>query len=71
MVDFFIPFLPLELKHVVQCVMAQMEVGGLEPNQDVAYKVARDLNYFPKFEKVFCASGCKTITNRLHFYKEE
>ncbi|XP_053196153.1 torsin-1A-like [Scomber japonicus] len=71
MVDFFIPFLPLEFKHVVQCVMAQMEVEGLEPNQHVAYKVARDLEYFPKFEKVFSVSGCKKITSRLHFYKEE
>ncbi|XP_053195736.1 torsin-1A-like [Scomber japonicus] len=71
MVDFFIPFLPLEYKHVVQCVMAQMEVEGLEPNQEVAHKLATDFEYFLKIEKVFCVSGCKKISNRLPFYKEE
>ncbi|CAK6963648.1 torsin-1A-like [Scomber scombrus] len=70
MVDFFIPFLPLEYKHVVQCVMAQMQAEGLKPNQDVAHKLAIDLEYFPKFERVFSVSGCKKITSRLPFYKE-
>ncbi|XP_053195475.1 torsin-1A-like [Scomber japonicus] len=68
MVDFFVPFLPLEYTHVVQCVMAQMKTKGLEPDPEVAHKVASDLDYFPKFERVFSVSGCKTITSRLHFY---
>ncbi|XP_044190608.1 torsin-1B-like isoform X4 [Thunnus albacares] len=68
LVDFFIPFLPLEYQHVVQCARAQMKARGLEPDQDVADEVAGDLDYFPKFERVFSVRGCKTVESRLHFY---
>ncbi|XP_067431344.1 torsin-1A-like [Thunnus thynnus] len=68
MVDFFIPFLPLEYQHVVQCVMAELKAKELQPDQDVADKVARNLDYLPKFEKVFSVRGCKTVASRLHFY---
>ncbi|XP_042251114.1 torsin-1A-like isoform X1 [Thunnus maccoyii] len=65
MVDFFIPFLPLEYQHIVQCVMAERKARGLEPDQNEADKLARDLEYFPKFERVFSVRGCKTIASRL------
>ncbi|XP_049909678.1 torsin-1A-like [Epinephelus moara] len=68
LVDFFIPFLPLEYQHVVQCVMAEMKDRGLQPDQNLADKVARDLAYFPKFERVFSKIGCKTIASRLVYY---
>ncbi|XP_063320712.1 torsin-1A-like [Pelmatolapia mariae] len=69
LLDFFIPFLPLEYKHVVQCVMAAMRDKGLRPDENVADRVARSLVYYPKLEKVFAVSGCKTVVNRLHFHR--
>ncbi|KAG7215342.1 hypothetical protein INR49_022579 [Caranx melampygus] len=66
LVDFFVPFLPLEYKHVLQCAMAVMKDKGLTPDQDVAEKVAKDLVYFPKSERVFSSSGCKKVANRLY-----
>ncbi|XP_042364868.1 torsin-1A-like [Plectropomus leopardus] len=68
LVDFFIPFLPLEYRHVIQCVMAEMKARGLHPDQNVAHKVATDIVYFPKFERVFSQQGCKTVINRLHLH---
>ncbi|XP_071322750.1 torsin-1A-like isoform X2 [Trachinotus anak] len=68
LVDFFIPFLPLEYRHVVQCAMAEMKAKGLEPDQDVAAELAKDLIYFPKSERVFSVQGCKTIEKRLYHY---
>lgn len=68
LVDFFVPFLPLEYRHVVQCAMAEMEAKGLEPDLDVAGQVAGDLVYFPKSERVFAVKGCKTIESKLHYY---
>ncbi|KAM7392569.1 hypothetical protein PAMA_007606 [Pampus argenteus] len=68
MVDFFIPFLPLDYQHVIQCVLAQMKAKNRQPNPGVAHKLARDLDYFPKFERVFSVRGCKTIAKRLDFY---
>ncbi|XP_031173387.1 torsin family 1 isoform X1 [Sander lucioperca] len=68
LVDFFVPFLPLEYRHVVQCAMAAMKAKGLRPDKNVADQVARDVNYFPKSERVFSVKGCKTIENKLHYY---
>ncbi|XP_073334177.1 torsin-1A-like [Pagrus major] len=68
LVDFFVPFLPLEYSHVVQCVLAEMKAKGLQPDHDVADKVAKELDYIPKYERVFSKRGCKTIESRLHFY---
>lgn len=68
LVDFFVPFLPLEYKHVVQCAMAAMSAQGLEPDAAVADKVAADLLYFPKAERIFSVKGCKTIDSKWEYY---
>ncbi|KAM9841272.1 torsin family 1 isoform 2-T2 [Aulostomus maculatus] len=68
LVDFFVPFLPLEYRHVVQCAMAGMKARELKPDLEVADKVARDLVYFPKSERVFSVKGCKTIDSKLDYY---
>ncbi|XP_031664910.1 torsin family 1 isoform X6 [Oncorhynchus kisutch] len=68
LVDFFIPFLPLEYRHVLLCGLAEMSAKGLEPNQDVVDQMARDMVYFPKSENIFSIKGCKTISVRLDYY---
>uniref|UniRef100_UPI0037E7E608 torsin-1A-like n=1 Tax=Semicossyphus pulcher TaxID=241346 RepID=UPI0037E7E608 len=71
MIDAFIPFLPLEKEHVVHCVMAEMKARGMWPDQKVADKVAEDLIYIPKSERVFSKMGCMTVGGKLYFQKEE
>ncbi|CAL8277348.1 unnamed protein product [Merluccius merluccius] len=68
LVDFFVPFLPLEYRHVVQCAMAEMKARGLSPDPDMAYKVASEFIYFPKADRVFSSKGCKTIKSMLDYY---
>ncbi|CAJ1070345.1 torsin-1A-like isoform X1 [Xyrichtys novacula] len=68
LVDFFVPFLPLEFRHIVQCAMAEMKARGLKPDQSVAEQVAEDVVYFPKAERVFSVKGCKTIESKLDYY---
>lgn len=68
MVDFFVPFLPLEYKHVVQCGRAEMISKGMEPNDEAVEQMAHDMNYFPRDERVFSMQGCKVISSRLDFY---
>ncbi|XP_010876595.4 torsin-1A [Esox lucius] len=70
LVDFFVPFLPLEYKHLVQCGMAEMDALGLKPNHTLVDQVVRDMTYFPKSEKIFSVKGCKTISSKLDFYRE-
>uniref|UniRef100_A0A672KBR1 Torsin family 1 n=1 Tax=Sinocyclocheilus grahami TaxID=75366 RepID=A0A672KBR1_SINGR len=68
LVDFFVPFLPLEYQHIIQCGLAEMVSKGHDPDMEVVETMARDLNYFPKEERVFSMQGCKVIPARLDFY---
>ncbi|KAM3873855.1 torsin family 1 [Diretmus argenteus] len=68
LVDFFVPFLPLEHEHVVECVKAEMLAQDMPPDPDVANEVARELISFPKSEPVFSAKGCKTIRGKIDYY---
>ncbi|KAJ8404453.1 hypothetical protein AAFF_G00337200 [Aldrovandia affinis] len=68
LVDFFVPFLPLEYSHVRMCVLAEMEARGLTPDEEFASEVASDMTYFPKEEKVFSKKGCKTIGSKFDYF---
>ena len=69
LVDFFIPFLPLEYKHVVLCAKAEMAARGLRPRQALAEKVAKEeFIYFPEPENFFSVKGCKTVRSKLDYY---
>ncbi|RVE66028.1 hypothetical protein OJAV_G00122520 [Oryzias javanicus] len=72
LVDFFVPLFPLEYSHVVQCIMAEMKIRASKgeglPDLDVANKVAKEWRYFPKTERAFSSTGCKTIESKLDYY---
>ena len=68
LVDFFIPFLPLERRHVVQCALAEMKAYDLKPDHHKACHIADEFYYLPKDERLFSVSGCKTISTRLTYY---
>ena len=53
---------------MVQCAMAEMEAKGLSPDHDVANKVANELIYFPKADRVFSVKGCKLIESKVDYY---
>ncbi|XP_048874864.1 torsin-1A-like [Brienomyrus brachyistius] len=69
LIDFFIPFLPLEYRHVRMCALAEMAIQNMEPDEDIADKVAKDMVYSPEEERVFSSKGCKTIASKLVYYK--
>ncbi|XP_040180604.1 torsin-1B-like [Rana temporaria] len=65
LIDFFVPFLPLEYRHVKECVMAELRHGGLMPNEELATRVANEMTYFPKDTRMFSDKGCKTVAKKL------
>ncbi|XP_056146715.1 torsin family 1 isoform X2 [Lampris incognitus] len=69
LVDVFVPFLPLEYRHVIQCAKTEMEARGWEQNQNIAIQVAQEVVYYPKEDRVFSVKGCKTISSKLDYYK--
>ncbi|XP_051737124.1 torsin-1A-like [Ctenopharyngodon idella] len=68
LIDHYIPFLPLMLKHVRQCVLAEMIHLNMKRDDDLADKVAREMPFFPEREKIFSVKGCKSVRQKLVLY---
>ena len=68
-VDFFIPFLPLERQHIVQCIIVEMVAMDLLPDHNKACEMAdKIVVYISDDERRISASGCKRVARRLwHF----
>ena len=71
LIDFFVPFLPMERKHVRECVRAEMQKRGIIVKETVVNKVADELEYSSKYEQLFSTSGCKRVSKTLDIYVEE
>lgn len=63
-IDYYIPFLPLEEQHVKQCIRAEFkENGHHDITQDDVNNV---LDYLPfDAKKKYAKSGCKQITKKV------
>lgn len=68
LVDFFVPFLPLEYRHVKLCARDAYVARGLEPDEATLDEVAKAMLYVPKEERLFSAQGCKSIPQRINFF---
>ncbi|XP_063000711.1 torsin-1A-like [Elgaria multicarinata webbii] len=68
LVDYFIPFLPLEYKHVKMCIRVELESRGYMVDEEIVTRVADEMTYFPKEEKIYSDKGCKTVYTKLDFY---
>ena len=49
---------------VVQCALAEMVAKGSPPDPALANKVASELTYFPKTDRISSVKGCKTIESK-------
>lgn len=68
LIDYFVPFLPLEYKHVKMCIRAEMKLRGNFIDEEIVEKVAGEMTFFPKDEKIYSDKGCKTVQTKLDFY---
>ncbi|CAL8387698.1 unnamed protein product [Boreogadus saida] len=70
-VDFFIPFLPLERQHIVQCIMVEMVAMGLQPDHNKACEMAdKIVVYIPDDERRISVSGCKRVASRVRHFMQ-
>ncbi|CAO1407791.1 unnamed protein product [Diamesa serratosioi] len=63
-IDFYIPFLPLEMKHVEQCIKAEFKHHGWSSVGDDLVKEVMEYIAFDKTEW-YSLNGCKTITKKV------
>ncbi|XP_022789132.1 torsin-1A-like [Stylophora pistillata] len=67
LIDYFIPFLPLERSHIKLCAEAELRRKGHPVSELIFNKVADELSYFPKDLEVFSQSGCKKISSKVDY----
>ncbi|KAK2535160.1 torsin-1B [Columba livia] len=70
LIDYFVPFLPLEHKHVKMCVRAEMIARGYAVDEKVVQAVADEMTFFPKAEKIYSDKGCKTVQAKLDIHED-
>ncbi|XP_030062699.1 torsin-1A-like, partial [Microcaecilia unicolor] len=70
LIDYYIPFLPLERQHVIECIKAELRSRGYNQHpEDVIQQIGSELTDFPPEEKIFSSHGCKTVATKvaLHY----
>ncbi|XP_015765851.1 PREDICTED: torsin-1A-like [Acropora digitifera] len=67
LIDYFIPFLPLERSHIKMCAKADLELKGYPVTAEILNRVADEMLYYPENFKVFSTSGCKKVSSKVDF----
>ncbi|XP_074858654.1 torsin-3A isoform X2 [Carettochelys insculpta] len=67
LIDFFVPFLPLEYHHVKLCVRDAFLARSLPYTEDMLEEMVKMMVFVPKEEQLFSAQGCKSVSHRIHY----
>ncbi|XP_013054164.2 torsin-1A-like [Anser cygnoides] len=65
LIDYFIPFLPLEYEHVKQCVREELRAQGHPEDEDLITEIALAMTDYPSEERLYSSKGCKTVASRV------
>ena len=73
LIDVFVPFLPLEKKHIKQCIQVSIkERRKLKPKNkrkpitnELKEAIANELHYWKKIDVMFSESGCKMVAKKV------
>ncbi|NXP11729.1 TOR1B protein, partial [Thinocorus orbignyianus] len=65
LIDYFIPFLPLEYKHVRECVRQELRVQGHPEDEDLIVEIALAMTDYPSEERLYSSKGCKIVASRV------
>lgn len=72
MISAHLPFLPMERKHVRQCIKDSLITKKYYRNHDniddrIVREIADQLPYFPDEEKMFSVTGCKRVPEKVDY----
>ena len=71
LVTAFVPFLPMERKHVKLCIEDNLRSKNRTVTEDIVNKVADLLPYYPEDAKLFAKSGCKRVSQKVDFVADK
>ena len=65
LIDYHVPFLPLEREHVKLCIEAEAKMRGLELSKSRLDEFAGKLPYQPESNPIFSKYGCRGVPQKL------
>jgi len=65
LIDYHVPFLPLEKRHVRRCVTRELAKRVVAMDHNLIDKTVDQLPFWPKDVEVFASSGCKRVSQKL------
>eukprot|EP00092_Neocalanus_flemingeri_P028033 GFUD01030436.1.p1 GENE.GFUD01030436.1~~GFUD01030436.1.p1 ORF type:complete len:340 (-),score=109.62 GFUD01030436.1:69-1088(-) len=71
LIDVYVPFLPLERKHVKMCVEKEARTRNITMKDEDMMAVVDSLSFWPKDTQLYSTTGCKRVANKLDLYQEE
>jgi hypothetical protein len=76
MITAYVPFLPLERKHIRQCIKDYLlsqkyykTYGDI--SEEKVREIADQLHYYPEEEQLFSITGCKRVKEKTDYVMEE
>lgn len=72
----YIPFLPLEKKHIKECikdVLLRKKYYILREDipEELVDKISKEMNYFPEETQLFSKTGCKCVSEKVDYAMDE
>ena len=71
LIDVYVPFLPMERKHVRQCVEQEARVRNITMQEEQIKVVVDSLSYWPQDTQLYSTTGCKRVANKMDLFMEE
>jgi len=71
LIDVYLPFLPLERRHIRLCVEREAARRNLTLTQQQVSLVADGLVYWPEDSQLYSTTGCKRVANKLDLLQEQ
>ena len=71
LIDVYVPFLPLERKHVRMCVENEARNRNLTMKEEHVMAVVDSLSYWPEDTRLYSTTGCKRVANKMDLFEEE
>nr|CAD7464167.1 unnamed protein product [Timema tahoe] len=66
LIDHYVPFLPLEEKHVRLCVIEEFKKRGvMNPQEELVDEIMKDVTFGPNKQRIFSNSGCKRLSHKV------
>merc|ERR1719470_50159 len=71
LIDVYVPFLPMERRHVRQCVEQEARVRNITMQEDQIKVAVDSLSYWPQDTQLYSTTGCKRVANKMDLFMEE